>query len=49
MINGTGVSRKDTFVELVSTIIKVYNVLSIDEVKKIAKICGWNVKKRWKR
>lgn len=42
IINGTGGSGKDTFVDLVSSIKKVYNVSSIDKVKEIAKICGWN-------
>lgn len=45
VINGTGGSGKDTFVELTSTIRKVYNVSSIDKVKEIAKTCGWNGKK----
>lgn len=48
VINGTGGSGKDTFVELVSTIKKVYNVSSVDKVKEIAKICGWNGEKKEK-
>src|SRR5574344_92768 len=42
IINGTGGSGKDTFVDMVSKYHKVYNVSSIDKVKEIAKMIGWN-------
>ena len=41
IINGTGGSGKDTFVELVSKYALVYNFSSIDKVKELAKIVGW--------
>lgn len=41
VINGTGGCGKDTFVELCSKYISVYNFSSIDKVKEIAKIIGW--------
>ena len=42
VINGTGGSGKDTFVELVSKYNKVLNFSSVDKVKEIAKIIGWS-------
>ena len=42
IINGTGGSGKDTFCEFVSKYTKVYNYSSIDKVKEIAKLIGWN-------
>ena len=45
IINGYGGSGKDTFVELVSKYNKVYNFSSVDKVKEIAKIIGWNGEK----
>ena len=45
VINGYGGSGKDTFVELVSKYNKVYNFSSVDKVKEIAKLIGWNGKK----
>lgn len=42
VINGTGGSGKDTFVEFVSKYNKVFNFSSIDKVKEIALIIGWN-------
>ena len=41
VINGTGGSGKDTFVEYVSKYAKVYNFSSVDKVKEIAKLIGW--------
>lgn len=41
IINGTGGSGKDTFVEYVSKYIPTYNFSSIDRVKGIATIIGW--------
>ena len=45
IINGYGGSGKDTFVEFVSKYNKVYNFSSVDKVKEIAKIIGWNGEK----
>lgn len=45
VINGTGGVGKDTFVEAVSKRCKVNNFSSIDEVKKIARLIGWDGKK----
>lgn len=41
IINGTGGSGKDTFVEFVSKYNKVVNVSSVDKVKEIATLIGW--------
>ena len=41
IINGTGGSGKDTFVEFVSKYCKVFNFSSIDKVKEIATAVGW--------
>ena len=41
IINGTGGSGKDTFVELCSKYGKVKNFSSIDKVKEVAKVIGW--------
>ena len=41
IINGTGGSGKDTFVEFCSKYANVFNFSSIDKVKEIAKIIGW--------
>ena len=41
IINGTGGSGKDTFVEFVSKYNKVLNFSSVDKVKEIAKLIGW--------
>ena len=43
VINGTGGSGKDTFVEYVSKYAKVYNFSSVDKVKEIAKLIGWTL------
>ena len=45
IINGTGESGKDTFVEFCSKYEKIYNFSSIDKVKEVATIIGWNGKK----
>lgn len=45
IINGTGGSGKDTFVQFAEKYAKVYNFSSIDKVKEIAKIIGWNGQK----
>lgn len=42
IINGTGGSGKDTFVEFVSKYTSVINFSSVDKVKEIAKLIGWN-------
>lgn len=42
IINGTGGSGKDTFVEYVSKYARVYNFSSVDKVKEIAKLIGWS-------
>lgn len=41
VINGTGGSGKDTFVEYCSKYARVLNFSAIDKVKEIAKIIGW--------
>ena len=48
IINDFGGSGKDTFVELVSKYNKVYNFSSVEKVKEIAKIIGWNGEKNEK-
>ena len=48
VINGTGGSGKDTFVEFCMKYAKVKNFSSIDKVKEIATLIGWNGKKREK-
>ncbi len=45
VINGTGGSGKDTFVEFVSKYKKVFNFSSIDKVKEVARVIGWEGKK----
>jgi len=42
IINGTGGSGKDTFVSFVSKYAKTYNFSSIDKVKEIASVIGWD-------
>ena len=42
IINGTGGCGKDTFVDICSKYKKVYNFSSIDSLKEIARIIGWN-------
>lgn len=45
VINGMAQSGKDTFVELVSDHIRTENYSSVQRVKGIAKLCGWNGEK----
>ena len=46
IINGTGGSGKDTFVEFCSEFAKVKNISSVDKVKEAAQILvGWNGEK----
>lgn len=44
IINGSGGVGKDTFVELVSKVsnLSIMNFSSVDKVKEIARIIGWN-------
>ncbi len=42
VINGTGGSGKDTFVSYCSKYCNVFNFSSIDKIKEIAKLMGWN-------
>lgn len=48
IINGTGGSGKDTFVNFCSKYAKVVNFSSIDKVKEIATYAGWDGKKEEK-
>ncbi len=48
VINGTGGSGKDTFVEFCQKYGKVKNFSSIDKVKEIATMIGWTGKKEEK-
>lgn len=46
IINGTGGSGKDTFVEFCSEFTKIINISSVDKVKEAAKVLvGWNGEK----
>ena len=45
VINGVGGSGKDTFVEFCNEYCKVSNFSSIDKIKQIAKMMGWNGEK----
>lgn len=45
VINGTGGCGKDTFVSYVTKYSKVYNFSSIDKVKEVATIIGWDGQK----
>lgn len=42
IINGTGGSGKDSFVTLCSEFTKVINFSSVDKVKEVAKVIGWD-------
>lgn len=42
IINGSGGVGKDTFVSFVSELIPTLNFSSVDKVKEVAKIIGWN-------
>lgn len=48
IINGTGGSGKDTFVEFASKYAKILNFSSVDKVKEIARLIGWNGQKNEK-
>lgn len=48
VINGTGGSGKDTFVQFCMKYAKVMNFSSIDKVKEIARLIGWDGQKREK-
>lgn len=45
VINGTGGSGKDTFVEFCSKYGRVMNFSSVDKVKEVARLIGWNGQK----
>ena len=45
IINGHNCVGKDTFVSLVNNYIPAWNFSSVDKIKEIAKIIGWNGKK----
>ena len=45
VINGRGGSGKDTMIEGVARYCKVKNVSSVDKIKEIAKLCGWDGQK----
>lgn len=45
VINGTGGSGKDTFIKFVSKYCKVLNFSSVNKVKEIARLIGWDGKK----
>lgn len=46
IINGTGGSGKDTFVDFCSEFTKIINISSVDKVKEAAKVLvGWNGEK----
>ena len=42
VINGTGGSGKDTFVQYVSKYARVVNFSSVDKVKEVARLVGWD-------
>lgn len=45
IINGSGGSGKDTFVSLVSKYIPTMNFSSVDKVKEVARMIGWDGRK----
>lgn len=45
IINGTGGSGKDTFVEFCKEHVPVMNVSSVDVIKSAASVLGWDGKK----
>ena len=45
VINGTGGSGKDTFIEYVGKYAKTVNFSSVDKVKEVARVIGWDGKK----
>ena len=42
IINGTGGSGKDSFVDFVSNYVSLVNFSSVDKVKEIARMIGWD-------
>lgn len=48
VINGKGGSGKDTFCDVISKYFSVVNVSSVDPIKYIAQIGGWNGSKEFK-
>lgn len=46
VINGTGGSGKDTFVQFVSKYANIINFSSVDKVKEVATLVGWNPEKK---
>ena len=48
IINGTGGSGKNTFIDFCSRYAKVYDFSSVDKVKEIARAIGWNGQKEEK-
>lgn len=48
VINGTGGSGKDTFVEFTRKYGKIMNFSSVDKVKEVARVIGWNGQKEEK-
>lgn len=42
IVNGMGGCGKDTFAEMLGEIVKVKKYSSIDEIKNIARLCGWH-------
>ena len=45
ILNGSGGSGKNTFAELIGKYLNVWTISSVDEVKKIASLSGWDGKK----
>ena len=45
IINGSGGSGKDSFCKFCSQYLSVYNISSVDTIKEVAKILGWNGEK----
>ncbi len=45
VINGRGGVGKDTLCDLAAKYFKVYNISSVDPIKEIARMCGWDGRK----
>ena len=45
VINGRGGVGKDTLCDLAAKHFKVYNISSVDPIKEIARMCGWDGRK----
>ncbi|MBR7116904.1 MAG: hypothetical protein IKC87_04265 [Clostridia bacterium] len=45
VINGRGGVGKDTLCDLAAKHYKVYNISSVDPIKEIARMCGWDGRK----